>query len=95
MTQEEFDKAPLLDQILYDATGMLVENHPSIAKAMEEYHKRKLKLLGTAVVGSSTLSICCKKGTTLTNTANDIRCYKCNNCGKLTGIEDEYGRRIN
>jgi len=47
------------------------------------------------VVGSSTLSICCKKGTTLTNTINDIKCHKCNNCGKLTGIEDEYGRRLN
>ncbi len=46
MTQEEFDKAPLLDQILYDETGMLIENHPSIAKAMEEYHQAKLKLLG-------------------------------------------------
>lgn len=47
------------------------------------------------VVGSSTLSRCCKKGTTLTNTTNDIKCYKCNSCGKLTGIEDEYGRRLN
>ena len=46
-------------------------------------------------VGSSTLSICCKKGTTLTNTLNDIKCHKCNDCGKLTGIEDEYGRRLN
>ena len=47
------------------------------------------------VVGSSTLSRCCKKGATLTNTTNDIKCYKCNNCGKLTGIEDEFGRRLN
>ena len=47
------------------------------------------------VVGSSTLSICCKKGTTLINTLNDIKCYKCNECGKLTGIEDEFGRRLN
>lgn len=46
MTQEEFDKAPLLDQILYDTTGMLVENHKSIAEAMEKYHQAKLKLLG-------------------------------------------------
>ena len=45
MTQEEFDKAPLLDQILYDTTGMLVENHPSIAEAMDKYHQAKLKLL--------------------------------------------------
>jgi hypothetical protein len=50
MTQEEFDKSPLLDQILYDTTGMLVENHPSIAEAMEKYHQAKLKLLGIADV---------------------------------------------
>ena len=48
MTQEEFDKAPLLDQILYDETGMLVENHPGIAEVMEKYHQAKLKLLGIA-----------------------------------------------
>lgn len=54
MTQEEFDKAPLLDQILYDETGMLVENHPSIAEAMEKYHQAKLELLGIVdVVGRS------------------------------------------
>jgi hypothetical protein len=50
MTQEEFDKAPLLDQILYDTTGMLVENHPSIAEAMEKYHQAKLKLMSIADV---------------------------------------------
>lgn len=55
MTQEEFDKAPLLDQILYDTTGMLVENHPSIAEAMEKYHQAKLKLLGIADVSGSVL----------------------------------------
>ena len=53
------------------------------------------KALHIPVIGSSTLSICCKKGTTLTNTTNNIKCYKCNNCGKLTGIEDEHGRRLN
>lgn len=52
MTQEEFDKAPLLDQILYDTTGMLVENHPSIAEAMDKYHQAKLKLLGIADVSN-------------------------------------------
>ena len=56
MTQEEFDKAPLLDQILYDKTGMLVENHRDIAEAMEEYHQAKLKLLSIADVGSSLLA---------------------------------------
>lgn len=50
MTQEEFDKAPLLDQILYDTTGMLVDDDPSIAEAMENYHQAKLKLLGIADV---------------------------------------------
>jgi len=55
MTQEEFDKAPLLDQILYDTTGMLVENHPHIAEAMDKYHQAKLKLLGIADVSDSLL----------------------------------------
>ncbi len=45
MTQKEFDKAPLLDQILYDETGMLAENHKDIAVAMEKYHQAKLDLL--------------------------------------------------
>ena len=44
MTQEKFDKLPLLDQILYDETGMLVENQKCIAEAMEKYHQAKLKL---------------------------------------------------
>ena len=63
-----------------------------IEKTQKELDRLKLIL---PVVGSSTLSRCCKKGITLTNTTNDIRCYKCNECGRLTGIEDEYGRRLN
>ena len=43
MTQEEFDKAPLLDQILYDTTGMLVKNHSDIAEAMEKYHHSQIR----------------------------------------------------
>jgi predicted Ser/Thr protein kinase len=43
MTPKEFDKAPLLDQILYDYAGMLVKNNRGIAEAMEKYHKAKLK----------------------------------------------------
>ena len=39
MTQDEFNKAPKLDQILYDETGMLTENHPSIVEAMKKYAK--------------------------------------------------------
>ncbi|MDD4154107.1 MAG: hypothetical protein PHT30_01685 [Bacilli bacterium] len=53
MTQEEFDKAPLLDQILYDTTGMLVENHRDIAEAMEKYHQAKVKNLGLFSVSVS------------------------------------------
>lgn len=45
MTEEEFNKSPLLDQILYDTTGMLVKNHPAIAEAMEIYHQEKLKIM--------------------------------------------------
>lgn len=57
MTQEEFDKAPLLDQVLYDTTGMLVENHPCIADAMDKYHQAKLKLLGIADASGSLPSL--------------------------------------
>jgi hypothetical protein len=49
----EFDKAPLLDQVLYNETGMLVVNHPSIAEAMEKYHQAKLKLLGLHIVSKT------------------------------------------
>lgn len=37
MTQEEFDRAPKLNQILYDTTGMLVINHSDIKESMEKY----------------------------------------------------------
>ena len=53
MTQDEFDKSPLLDQILYDTTGMLVENHKDIAEAMEKYHESKVKKLGLFSVSES------------------------------------------
>ena len=43
MTQDEFNKAPLLDQVLYDQTGLIASNHPSFAKAMEEYAKLKIE----------------------------------------------------
>ena len=42
MTQDEFNKAPKLDQILYDCTGMLVKNHPDIAEAMQKYADQQL-----------------------------------------------------
>lgn len=58
MTQDEFDKAPLLDQILYDTTGMLVENHPDIAEAMEAYHQAKLKLLDVPIVSQRSERFC-------------------------------------
>jgi len=53
MTKEEYDKAPLLDKILYDETGMLAANHPAIATAMEKYLQAKLTLLGLAAVSKS------------------------------------------
>jgi len=43
MTQDEFNKAPKLDQILYDCTGMLVENHSDIAEAMQKYADQQLE----------------------------------------------------
>ena len=43
MTQEEFDKATILEQILYDETGMLLENHKWIKDVVEKYHQAKVK----------------------------------------------------
>lgn len=59
MTQEDFDKATLAEQILYDCTGMLAENHPSIIETMDKYHQAKLKLLNIGnVVRQSEQLIC-------------------------------------
>lgn len=78
MTQEEFDKAPLLDQILYDTTGMLVENHKSIAEAMEKYHQAKLKLLGIADVVGRSEQLSCE--TCIFNTHSWSGDYPCATC---------------
>ncbi len=52
MTQDDFNKAPLVEQILYDTTGMLAKNHTDIIEAMNKYHEAKLKLLGIADVSN-------------------------------------------
>jgi len=44
MTQEDFDRATLAEQILYNCTGMLAKNHPTIIEVMDKYHQAKLKL---------------------------------------------------
>lgn len=44
MTEDDFNKAPLLDQILYDCTGMLVKNHPAIKESMQKYADQQLIL---------------------------------------------------
>jgi hypothetical protein len=77
MTQEEFYELPLLDQILYDETGMLVDNHPSIAEAMEKYHQAKLKLLSIADVSG----LACKCGNMIFTHrhSNWIMCTVCHN----------------
>lgn len=46
MTQEEYDKAPEIDKILYDKTGMLAKNHTGIIEAMTEYAESEVKKLG-------------------------------------------------
>lgn len=43
MTEEEYDNAPKLDQLLYDCTGMIASNHEDIAKAMQQYADNALK----------------------------------------------------
>ena len=76
MTQEEFEKAPLLDQILYNETGLLVKNHPSIAEAMKKYHQAKLKLLGITDV-----SICsCGSTKYYSEQYKDVTKYYCSSC---------------
>ena len=82
MTSEDFYKAPLLDQILYDETAMLVENHPSIAEAMEKYHQAKLKLLSVGdVVGQSEQLVCDCGDSDMTCYGNDEDkkwfCFSC------------------
>ena len=85
MTQEEFDKAPLLDQILYDTTGMLVENHPSIAEAMDKYHKAQLKLLGLTDVINSVCE--CEPHTFYEWEKDENKCSQCNKpIYKQTGL---------
>lgn len=38
MTEEEYKNATILEQILYDETGMYASDNPSIATAMEKYN---------------------------------------------------------
>ena len=45
MTQEEFDKAPKIEQVLYDCTGMLAKNHSDIIEAMTLYAESEVKKL--------------------------------------------------
>ncbi len=45
MTQEEYDNAPKVEQILYDKTGMLAKNHTDIIEAMTEYAEGEVKKL--------------------------------------------------
>jgi ribonuclease BN (tRNA processing enzyme) len=45
MTQEEFDKAPKIEQVLYDCTGMIAENHSDIIEAMTIYAESEVKKL--------------------------------------------------
>ena len=49
MNAEQYQKASRLEQILYDRTGMLAENHPSIIEAMQKYaNQHNKELLETA-----------------------------------------------
>jgi len=64
MTQEEFDKAPKIEQVLYDCTGMLAKNHPDIIEAMTIYADSEVKKLNLHDVSGSLLCIldCVKSG---------------------------------
>ena len=41
------------------------------------------------------LSMCCGTDVHLTDTTNGIKCYCCVNCGKLTGVVNKLGNRVN
>ncbi|MDX5583519.1 MAG: hypothetical protein QNK20_01120 [Aureibaculum sp.] len=50
MTQKEYNKAPKVEQILYDKTGMLAKNHTDIIEAMTEYAESEVKKLNISKI---------------------------------------------
>lgn len=76
MTQDDYNKAPELDKILYDCTGMLVENHPSIAEAMQKYADKQFKLTS---VSKNEVEFCECEDPDIVKSKNDI--YWCKDCG--------------
>ncbi|MBQ4805536.1 hypothetical protein J8L88_21920, partial [Aquimarina sp. MMG015] len=81
MNEEDYKNATELAKVLYDRTGMLIENHPSIVESMEiyarKYHQSKLKLLGLHPV------IDCTHSKVLRST--DGLKY-CDDCGESFGL---------
>jgi len=63
-------------------------------KRIAEFNKQVSKL-NEPVVGSAKLSKCCGTNVGIRNTLNDIPCYYCHKCNKLTGVVDENGNRVN
>ena len=45
MTKEEFEKAPLLDQILYGTSGMFEKKYQHIEEFLDKHRQDNLKLL--------------------------------------------------
>lgn len=57
MTEEEYSNASELEKILYDKTGMLAKNHPSIVEAMEDYAEAKAGQVDAVVMRSGYLGV--------------------------------------
>jgi len=84
MTQDDFNKAPLIEQILYDTTGMLTKNHTDIIEAMNKYHEAKLKLLGIADVSNLLFCGICEEENEHRELADgSLECEGCGNIAKL------------
>jgi len=62
-------------------------------KLQKELEKTALNT--SVVIGSAKLSMCCNASVGIRNTINNIPCYYCHKCDKLTGVIDEYGNRAN
>lgn len=59
---------------------------------MENEVVKKKRIINSGLLK---LSMCCGSAVRISNTINNIPCYYCVNCGKLTGVVDENGNRVN
>ena len=69
MTEEEYNNASDIAKIFYDYTGALIENHPDIIQAMEEYAKKcaLLNVSGSCLPKCNRVEVIDKSGRAYTN----------------------------